>query len=533
VGSPELFLGDFSVTDSTPTVPTPRAGADKLDAGVLKVAAVVIIGAVMAILDTTVVNVALPALTLEFHTSFDTIQWIVTGYMLALATVIPVTGWASDRFGTKRLYMVAIVLFLAGSVLAGMAWDIESLIVFRVLQGLGGGMLMPAGMTIMTKAAGPERVGRVMSILGVPMLLGPIGGPILGGWLVDDVSWRWIFYINVPIGLVALVLAWKLLPDDDPQPAERFDFYGMLMLSPGLAALIFGVSKIPAAGGISAFDVWFPIVAGASLIAAFIVRATKVENPLIDLKLFRNREFSISVLATAFFAMSFFGAMLLFPSYFSIVHGESALQSGLLLAPQVVGAMISMPIAGMLADKIGVRKVVLPGLALIIAGMVVFTQVEADTPYWLLLGALSVLGLGMGATMMPIMSAALRTLTNRTVARASTSMNIIQQTSGAIGGAVMSIILAALLAGQFGVPTAQGQVAASMALANPETHDQAAVLVADSFASTFLWALILIGVCVVPALFLPGARQAVSSAPSGDGDQEEADKDTKPVMLGH
>jgi MFS family permease len=204
----------------------------------------------------------------------------------------------------------------------------------------------------------------------------------------------------------------------------------------------------------------------------------------------------------------------------------------LLLAPQGIGAMITMPIAGMLADRIGVRKVALPGLALIIAGMVVFTQVEADTPYWLLLSALGVLGLGMGATMMPIMSAALRTLTNRTVARASTSLNIIQQTSGAIGGAVMSIILAALLAGQFGVPTAQGQFAASVALSNPATRDQAAVLVADSFASTFLWALILIAVCVVPALFLPGARQTVSSAPSEDGDQEE-DKDAKPVMLGH
>src|SRR6187399_2983608 len=209
------------------------AGSDGLDAAVLKVAAVVVLGAVMAILDTTVVNVALQALTLQFKTSFDTIQWVVTGYMLALATVIPVTGWACDRFGTKRPYLLSIVLFLIGSMLAGMAWDVTSLIAFRVLQGLGGGMLMPAGMTILTRAAGPQRVGRVMSVLGVPMLLGPIGGPILGGWLVDAVSWRWIFYINVPIGVVALLLAFRLLPKDEPRPAERFDFPGMLMLSPG------------------------------------------------------------------------------------------------------------------------------------------------------------------------------------------------------------------------------------------------------------------------------------------------------------
>jgi len=208
---------------TTASEPRP-ADADKLDSAVLKVAAVVVLGSVMAILDTTVVNVALQALTLEFETSFDTIQWIATGYMLALATVIPVTGWACDRFGTKRLYMLAITFFLVGSALAGAAWDIESLIMFRVLQGLGGGMLMPAGMTILTKTAGPHRVGRVMAVLDVPMLLGPIGGPILGGWLVDSVSWRWIFYINVPIGIVAILLAWRLLPKDEPRPAEKFDF---------------------------------------------------------------------------------------------------------------------------------------------------------------------------------------------------------------------------------------------------------------------------------------------------------------------
>jgi EmrB/QacA subfamily drug resistance transporter len=512
------------------TNPTAPAASDKLDAGVWRVASVVILGAVMAILDTTVVNVALQALALEFRTSFDTIQWVATGYMLALATVIPVTGWASDRFGTKRLYMLAILLFLAGSVLAGMAWDIESLIVFRVLQGLGGGMLMPAGMTILTKAAGPARVGRVMSVLGVPMLLGPIGGPILGGWLVDEVSWRWIFYINVPIGLIALVLAWRLLPADEPQPGDKFDFAGMLMLSPGLAALIYGVSNIPSAGGVGEVQVWLPTIAGIAGIAGFVVRARRVANPLIDLKLFANRNFSISVLTTAFFAVSFFGAMLLFPTYFLLVRGETALSAGLLMAPQGLGAMLAMPIAGSLADKIGVRKIVLPGLVLIVAGLAMFTQVGATTPYWQLLVALFVTGLGMGSTMMPIMSAALQTLTHEKVARASTAVTIVQNASGAIGSAVMSIILAALLAGKFNVPTEQGQVAATLAIANPATHDTAATLAADSFASTFVWALILIAVCLIPALLLPN-RPQVSSAQDGDGDRDE--QSPAPVMLGH
>ncbi len=486
------------------TAPDVRAASsDKLDAAVLRVAGVVVLGAVMAILDTTVVNVALQALTLQFKTSFDTIQWVATGYMLSLATVIPVTGWASDRFGTKRLYMLAIGTFLLGSVLAGTAWNIESLIVFRVLQGLGGGMLMPAGMTIMTKAAGPQRVGRVMAVLGVPMLLGPIGGPILGGWLVDAVSWRWIFYINVPIGLVALLLAFRWLPKDKPQPAERFDFAGMLMLSPGLALLIFGVSKIPSEGGVGAAGVWLPIVAGLALMIGFLVRAGRTRNPLVDLKLFRNRTFSVAMITMAFFSVAFFGAMLLLPTYFLLVRGESALQAGLLLAPQGIGAMITMPLGGKLADKIGARKIVLPGVVLIIAGLAVFTQVGADTPYWLLLSALFVMGLGMGTTMMPISAAALQTLTQRTVARASTAMNIIQQTAGAVGAATMSIILAALLAGKFGVPTSKGQLAATAAIHNPQAHDTAAVATADSFASTVLWALVLIAVCLIPAFFLP------------------------------
>ncbi|QWF82099.1 DHA2 family efflux MFS transporter permease subunit [Amycolatopsis sp. CA-230715] len=494
---------------------SPAAGDEKLDSAVLKVAGVVVLGAIMAILDTTVVNVALQTLSIEFKTSFDTIQWVATGYMLALATVIPVTGWASDRFGTKRLYLIAIGLFLIGSMLAGLAWDIESLIVFRVLQGLGGGMLMPAGMTIMTKAAGPQRIGRVMAVLGVPMLLGPIGGPILGGWLVDAVSWRWIFYINLPIGLVTMVLAWRLLPKDEPEPSQKFDFPGMLMVSPGLALLIFGVSKIPSAGGVSSPEVWAPIVVGVALLIAFLVRAGKIPNPLIDLKLFKDRTFSVAMITMTLFSVAFFGAMLLLPNYFLLVRGETTLQAGLLLAPQGLGAMITMPLAGRLVDKIGVGKIVIPGLVLLVAGLAVFTRITATTPYPLLLGALFVLGLGMGATMMPIMSAALQTLQPKDIARASTATNIIQQTSGAIGTAVMSIIQAALLATKFGVPTSQGQVAATIAVKNPATAEAAAASSADAFSTTFTWALVLTAACVIPALFLPKRKPALPAGAEG------------------
>src|SRR3954465_3162649 len=220
---------------------------DHIDRAVPKIAGVVVIGAIMSILDITVVNVALPTFQTVFGSpahpiAYSTVAWSVTAYTLALATVIPLTGWAADRFGTKRLYVLAVILFTCGSALCATAGSIEWLIAFRVLQGLGGGMLMPLGMTIMTRAAGPARMGRLMAILGVPMLLGPIFGPILGGWLIEVASWHWIFLINVPIGIVAVLYALWALPSDAPEPSESFDFVGMLLMSPGLALFLFGVS---------------------------------------------------------------------------------------------------------------------------------------------------------------------------------------------------------------------------------------------------------------------------------------------------
>src|SRR5579884_3304642 len=245
------------------------AGGAGLDRRLMAVASVVILGAIMTILDTTIVNVAIDTLSREFHSKLATIQWVSTGYMLALATVIPLTGWAADRFGTKRLWIISVTLFMLGSALSGLAWSAGSLIVFRVLQGLGGGMVMPAGMSILAQAAGPTRIGRVMSVVGAPMLLGPILGPVLGGLILQGLSWRWIFYVNVPIGAVALTLAWRLLPASERQSAERLDYVGVLLLSPGLAGIVFGLSEIATHGGIGYAGAWGPIAAGAALVTAF------------------------------------------------------------------------------------------------------------------------------------------------------------------------------------------------------------------------------------------------------------------------
>src|SRR4051794_3945584 len=423
---------------SSPSAPAQDTG---LDRDLMMVAWVVVLGAIMSILDVTVVNVAINTLAREFETTLPTIQWVATGYTLALATVIPLTGWAADRFGTKRLYLMSISLFVSGSVLSGLAWSASSLIFFRVLQGFGGGMLMPLGMTILTRAAGPQRVGRVMAVIGVPMLLGPIFGPILGGWLVDDFSWHWIFFINVPIGAVALVLSLRILPRDVPEPNERLDYLGLALLSPSLAAIIFGLAKSSEAGGFAAPEVVIPVIAGAILLAVFVWHALRSTHPLIDLRLFANRVFAASSGTLVLMIIAVFGGMLLIPLYLQAVRGESAFDTGLLLAPQGFGAMISMPIAGRLTDKTGVGRIVPVGLVIVGVSFLGLTQLEADTSYWLLGAILFLQGLGMGATMMPTFSGAMQTLRRFQIARASTTLNIQQQVGASIGTAGRSALV--------------------------------------------------------------------------------------------
>jgi EmrB/QacA subfamily drug resistance transporter len=479
----------------------PSTRSDGLDRGVMAVAAVVVLGAVMSILDVTVVNVAINTLSRDFESPLSTIQWVATGYTLALATVIPLTGWAADRFGTKRLYMISIALFMGGSALAGAAWSAESLIFFRILQGFGGGMIMPAGMTILTRAAGPDRIGRVMAVIGVPMLLGPILGPILGGWLVDEVSWRWIFYINVPIGIVALIASLRILPKDQPQPNHRLDFLGLAMLSPGLALLIYGLAETASEGGFGSVKVLGPMLVGAALIGAFIRHGLRASEPLIDLRLFANKTFAAAAGSMTLFAVAFFGAMLLMPLYFQTVRGESALSAGLILAPQGLGAMITMPIAGRLTDRTGPGRIVLTGMTLIAIGFIAYTQLGAETSYWLLELSLFVMGMGLGATMMPTMSAAMQTLRHAAIAKASTTLNIIQQVGGSIGTAAMAVLLTHALSSR--LPAGgEGGLGASQSIP-PEQRAQVLPLLADAFASTFMWALVLVGVAFLPALLLP------------------------------
>ncbi|MEZ5075861.1 MAG: DHA2 family efflux MFS transporter permease subunit [Solirubrobacterales bacterium] len=499
------------------TPSAPAADPNALDRGTLVVAAVVMLGAVMSILDTTVINVAIDQLAIDFDASLTTIQWVVTGYTLALAAVIPLTGWAADRFGTKRIYLWSLVLFMVGSMLCAAAWSAGSLIAFRVLQGIGGGMIMPAVMTIMTKEAGPHRMGRVMGILGVPMLIAPILGPILGGWLVEDVSWRWIFLINVPIGVVGVVLAQIVLERDRPQPAHRLDWLGMALLSPGLAALIFGLAE-SAGEGFDATRSWLPILIGAAMIATFFWHSWRSEAPLIDIRTFTHTRAGAAAGVFLLFAIAFFGSMLLVPLYYQTIRGASALEAGLLLAPQGLGAMITMPLAGRLTDRYGPTRWPAVGIPLLVVGIAPFAFVTATTSYVLLCSFSFVLGLGMGMAMMPTMTAAMQAVPAAAIARTSTAMNIIRQAGASIGTAILSVLLSAAIADR----TAAGGFDSLHGL-SPVDRAGIAEAGAEAFASTFVWALALLAVAFVPALIMalgkwepavPPGRTAEEPAPA-------------------
>ena len=318
-----------------------------LDRATLAVAGAATVGLIMAVLDTTIVNVALDRLSADLDAPLMTIQWVSTGYLLSLAVVIPLSGWITERFGSKRTWIASIVLFALGSALCGLATSAGELIAFRILQGLGGGMLTPVGFTLIAQAAGPQRVGRALGLIGVPILLGPIFGPIIGGLIVDNVAWEWIFYVNIPIAVIAIVLAVRVLqPDAGRADAGKLDWLGVALLCPGLAGIVFGLSQTEAHGGIGHPIAFGPIVAGLVLIALFARHTLRVKQPLIDLRLFSEPAFRAAALVTFLLGAVLFGTLLMLPLYFQVARGESALDAGLLIAPQGVGAALILPISG-------------------------------------------------------------------------------------------------------------------------------------------------------------------------------------------
>jgi EmrB/QacA subfamily drug resistance transporter len=367
-------------------------------------------------------------------------------------------------------------------------------------------MIMPAGMIILTKAAGPERIGRVMAIIGVPMMIGPILGPVLGGWLVTDVGWRWIFFINAPIGAIALLLSARVLPRDIGAHHQKLDFVDLLLVSPGLAILIYGLAKSSTSGGFGSAQVLIPLAIGAALLATFVWHALRAKQPLIDLRLFKDRTFTTSTLTLVLVAISAFGSFLLLPLFFQWVHGETALKTGILLIPQGLGSMIAMPIAGVLSDKTGPGRIVPFGLLVMIASVAWLTQLTATTSYTAIQADFLVFGIGMGFTMMPVFTGAVRTLRDEAVARGSTALNILQQTGASIGTAVLSVVLYAALKSR--LPASPGHHATSFGSIPKSALHHVAPKMADAFGYTFWWATAMLAIAFLASLALPKSKPA-------------------------
>lgn len=458
---------------------------DKIDPQVWKVAAVLLTGALAVVFDTTIVSVALRDLATSLHASVTTIQWVSTGYLLALGIAIPLAGWAQGRFGGKRVWMFALLVFLIGSVACSLAWDAPSLIVFRVLQGFGGGLMLPLLSTLIVQAAGGAGLGRVMSVISLPTALGPILGPVAGGLILHSLDWRWLFWVNVPFCVVGFLLAWRMLARDVPSTRPKLDVLGLVLLAPALVGILYGLSNAGKADGFARADVFVPVIAGLVLLAGFAVYAArKGGQALVDVRLFAHRPVWSASALLFLSGAALYGAMLLLPLYWQEVRGMDALGAGLLLAPQGIGALLSRSLAGRLTDAVGAKWVTVVGFAIVGIATVPFALATADTNDWLLMAALVVRGFGLGAVLIPLMTAAYVGLERSEVPHASIITRITQQIGGSFGVALLAVILESAL-------TAAGSAPAA------------------AFDQAFWWAIGFTGLAVVLAFLLPGRARAV------------------------
>jgi EmrB/QacA subfamily drug resistance transporter len=463
--------------------------SNRIERHVWMISFVVIIGSMMSILDTTIVNVALDTLAREFHSTISDIQWVVTGYMLALAAVIPVTGWAARRVGAKRIYLVSLVLFTLGSALCGFAQSSTELILFRALQGLGGGMLMPIGQLMMAEAAGPKRMGRVMSLVAIPMMLAPILGPTIGGLIIENLSWRWIFEVNVPVGVIAVIAALRVLPASEPQTAQPLDVVGLGLMALGLPLVTYGLAEIGTLGTFDSAKVIVPAAVGVACVLLFILHALRVKNPLLDLRLHRKPTFSAAAFTMFFLGAALFGAMILMPLYWQEVRHYSVIDTGLLTGPQGIGMALVMPFAGKWAEKHGGGPVALIGVILTTLASIPFALITAHTPVLDLVAAMLVRGAGIGFAFMPAMTAAFAALERDELSHATPQLNVLQRVGGSIGVAVLAVVLQRGLVG---------------------AHSLDAT--ASAFGTAFWWSAGLTALAIIPCVILLRAERAARAA---------------------
>lgn len=408
------------------------------------VAMVVIIGVFMSILDQTIVNIAIPRLQTAFGADIHSVQWVLTAYILTQGIITPTAAFFSDRLGTKRFYILSLAAFTAGSALCGLAWNLPVLIFFRILQGAGGAALFPLSITLLFREFPPRERGMAMGFFGIPALLAPALGPTLGGYLVTFADWQSIFYINVPIGIMAVILTSAFLRETQIEANTRFDFFGFFFAALGLGSVLYALSDASTDGWGSPKILSF-MVAGILALIIFIAielsRVRREKQPLLDLRLFRNGPFRASTIASVFVIFGLFGGIFLFPIYLQNLRGQSAFQAGLILLPQALASMVSVIIGGRLVDRIGVRAVMVPGLIALFAVSWQLSQITLNSPFWWIQAMLVVRGLALGACIQPLTVAGLSEIGPRQLAQASSLNTVTRAVSSSLGIAVLATLV--------------------------------------------------------------------------------------------
>ncbi len=407
-------------------------------------ASVVIIGVFMSILDQTIVNIAIPSLQTAFGADIHSVQWVLTAYILTQGVVTPTASYFSDRFSIKRFYIFSLAAFTIGSALCGLAWSLPVLILFRILQAAGGAALFPLSITLLFREFLPQERGMAMGFFGIPALLAPALGPTLGGYIVTFAGWPLIFYINVPVGIIAVILTLIFLRDSLPASGARFDFIGFFFVALGLGASLYALSSASTDGWTSTTVLGF-LFGGLLSLAIFVAvelgLARRGGQPLLDLRLFANGPFTTSIIASLFVIFCLFGGLFLFPIYLQNIRGLSAFQSGLILLPQALASMVTVIIGGRLVDRIGVRAVMIPGLLILAYATWQLSYITVYSPYSWLQGMLILRGLALGLTIQPLTVAGLAEIRPRQLAQASSINTVTRAVSSSLGIAVLATIV--------------------------------------------------------------------------------------------
>ncbi|GMA64301.1 putative MFS-type transporter YhcA [Alicyclobacillus fastidiosus] len=391
----------------------------------------------MAILDTSIVNVAIPTMENDLNTTTAQIQWVLTAYMLTLGVLIPISGWLTDRFGSRQLFLFSLAIFTIGSALCGMSWNLSSILFFRIIQGVGGAFMQPVAMSMIYRIFPPERRGTIMGIFGIAMMVAPAIGPVLSGYFVDYASWRLIFYINVPIGIAAVLLGYFSLYDFPHEQKGKLDIWGLVFSTIGFFSLLYGFNEVSSDGWKSS-TVVLSLMIGIVFLVLFIITELKVENPMLNLSVLNNYMFSMSLVISSIIFTAMFVGIFLLPLYLQDIMGYTAVRTGLFMTPAALATAVMMPISGKLFDKIGARPLGLIGLLVITLSTYGFTTLGLQTSsahiQWLYI----IRSIGMGMTMMPIMTAGMNTVPIKLVSQGTAMTNTVRQVSSSLGTAILT-----------------------------------------------------------------------------------------------